>query len=344
MAQSNPTTMDGFAFVEFSAPDSAPLRESLYRLGLTERYHPDRQLWCYHNEAVYFFVSEDPTGFHHHFQTLHGPCAPSMAFWVDDRQTAIAHLKAEGATFYEDTEGARLWEVPAIRGIGDSLLYLVEKGESILTDGFTLTREAMGQPTHLATIDHLTHNVFAGEMDAWANFYERLFGFKEIRYFDIDGEQTGLLSRAMSSPCGKAKIPLNESKDPKSQIAEYLEEYRGMGIQHIALTTDVILDTVSHLRENGLSFLDVPDTYYEMIDARIPGHGESLNALADRKILIDGNLQKGQGLLLQIFTQNLIGPIFFEIIQRKGNEGFGEGNFQALFESIERDQMRRGVL
>jgi 4-hydroxyphenylpyruvate dioxygenase len=181
-------------------------------------------------------------------------------------------------------------------------------------------------------------------MDKWAGFYEKLFNFREIRYFDIEGQRTGLLSKAMTSPCGKIRIPINESRDDKSQIEEYLREYHGEGIQHIALGTDDIYQTVDRLRENGVEFQDSPDTYYEQVDERVSGHGEPLEALQSRRILIDGAPTEGQGILLQIFTKNVIGPIFFEIIQRKGNEGFGEGNFRALFESIELDQIRRGVI
>ena len=196
----------------------------------------------------------------------------------------------------------------------------------------------------LTYIDHLTHNVARGNMDKWAGFYEKLFNFREIRYFDIEGKKTGLFSRAMTSPCGKIRIPINESQDDKSQIEEYLQAYHGEGIQHIALGTEDIVGTVDVLRAQGVQFQDTPDTYYEGVDARVRGHRENLEELRKRRILLDGNPEKGEGLLLQIFTQNVIGPIFFEIIQRKGNEGFGEGNFKALFESIELDQMRRGVL
>ena len=210
------------------------------------------------------------------------------------------------------------------------------------TSGRWSTRPARSK-AGLAYIDHLTHNVMRGNMDKWAGFYEKLFNFREIRYFDIEGKKTGLFSRAMTSPCGKIRIPINESQDDKSQIEEYLREYHGEGIQHIALGTADIYTTVDVLRANGVAFQDSPDTYYEGVSARVPGHRESLDELAKRRILIDGNAQNGDGVLLQIFTQNVIGPIFFEIIQRKGNEGFGEGNFRALFESIELDQMRRGV-
>jgi len=196
----------------------------------------------------------------------------------------------------------------------------------------------------LVAIDHLTHNVFRGNMDKWAKFYESIFNFQEIRFFNIIGKMTGLISRALASPCGKIKIPLNESKDDHSQIEEFLHEYHGEGIQHMALTTKDIYKTVNSLRKQGVKFLDVPDTYYEMLDARLPWHQEPLNQLNAEKILMDGDVDPQHGLLLQIFTENIFGPVFFEIIQRKGNQGFGEGNFQALFEAIERDQVKRGTL
>jgi 4-hydroxyphenylpyruvate dioxygenase len=196
----------------------------------------------------------------------------------------------------------------------------------------------------LTRIDHLTHNVERGNMQKWAQFYERVFNFHEIRFFDIEGQATGLHSKAMTSPDGNIRIPLNESRDDKSQIEEFLHSYRGEGIQHVALATDDIYATVQRMRAQGLRFQDTPESYYEMIDARVPGHGQDVARLRELGILIDGAPLQGQGLLLQIFTQNLVGPCFFEIIQRKGNEGFGEGNFKALFQSLELDQVRRGVL
>ena len=238
--------------------------------------------------------------------------------------------------------------IPAIEGIGGALIYLVDRygDQSIYDIDFRPIEGADPRPggVGLTYVDHLTHNVFRGGMAAWSEYYERLFNFREIRYFDIEGKLTGLKSRAMTSPCGKIRIPINESSDDKSQIAEYLEQYRGEGIQHIALGTADIYGTVAALREKGITFMDTPDTYYEQCEGRLPGHGEDLDRLRDLRILIDGAPTEGQGLLLQIFTDTVIGPIFFEIIQRKGNEGFGEGNFQALFESIELDQIRRGVL
>jgi len=239
--------------------------------------------------------------------------------------------------------------IPAIEGIGGSVIYFVDrygdKGVSIYDVDFVPTDRAKGlrhDGAGLKEIDHVTHNVYRGNMNVWAGFYEKLFNFREIKYFDIEGKLTGLKSRAMTSPCGKIRIPINESSDDKSQIAEYLNEYKGEGIQHIALSTEDIYRTVETLRRGDVAFQSTPDTYYDGVEKRVPKHGEDLARLKRNNILIDGG--PGAGLLLQIFTQNAIGPIFFEIIQRKGNDGFGEGNFQALFESIEQDQIRRGVL
>jgi 4-hydroxyphenylpyruvate dioxygenase len=240
--------------------------------------------------------------------------------------------------------------ITAIEGIGGSNLYLVDRygAQEIYDVDFTpipgAAETAAANSVGLTCIDHLTHNLFRGRMEVWADFYARIFNFRQIRYFDIEGLQTGLVSKAMTSPCGKIRIPLNESQDEHSQIEEFLRDYHGEGIQHVALGTPDIFRAVEAMRARGVRFQDTPDTYYEHLDARVPGHGEDLQRLQKDRILVDGAPEEGQGLLLQIFTENLIGPIFFEIIQRKGNEGFGEGNFRALFESIELDQMRRGVL
>jgi len=238
--------------------------------------------------------------------------------------------------------------IPAIEGIGGSILYLVDRygAQEIYDVDFVPIPGADPAATSvgLTYLDHLTHNVHRGRMAHWAGFYERVFNFREIRYFDIEGAQTGLISKAMTSPCGKIRIPLNESQDDHSQIEEFLRDYKGEGIQHIALGTGDIFHAVETMGERGVKFQESPDTYYEQLDARVPGHGENLQRLRADRILVDGAPTEGQGLLLQIFTQNMIGPIFFEMIQRKGNEGFGEGNFRALFESIEADQIKRGVI
>ena len=239
--------------------------------------------------------------------------------------------------------------IPAIEGIGGSVIYLVDRyGDRTIYDvDFNPTDAKLGwehEGAGLTEIDHVTHNVFRGNMDLWAGFYEKFFGFREVRYFDIEGKLTGLKSRAMTSPDGAIRIPINESSDDKSQIAEYLDLYKGEGIQHIALGTNDIYSSVETLQASGAAFQDTPETYYERLDNRIKGHGEDVPRLRRDRILMDGEMNSEVGLLLQIFTQNAIGPIFFELIQRKGNQGFGEGNFKALFESIEADQIKRGVL
>ncbi len=261
------------------------------------------------------------------FRGAHGPSASAMAFRVADAERALALALERGATRVEGEYG-----LPAIEGIGGSYLYLVDiHGAETIYDRDFVAAEGSeaAAPSGLHTLDHLTHNVHRGRMDHWAQFYERIFNFRQIRYFDIEGRQTALLSRAMTAPDDKIRIPLNESQDEHSQIEEFLREYKGEGIQHLALATDDIFATVDQLRANGVAFQDSPDTYYDMIDRRVPGHGHSIAEMRKRRILIDGSPETGEGLLLQIFTENMIGPIFFEIIQRKGNEGFGEGNFKA---------------
>jgi 4-hydroxyphenylpyruvate dioxygenase len=340
---------DGFEFVEYTAPDTELLGDLFKKMGFVAvARHRSKRVTLYRQGGVNFIVNHEPESFARAFAKVHGPSACAFAIRVADAGHAHENALALGAESHHGTVGPMELNIPALRGIGESLLYLVDRyGDHSIYDVDFVAEE--GVPSHpagagLTYIDHLTHNVHKGRMDEWAGFYERLFKFEEIRFFDIQGKRTGLKSRAMTSPCGKIRIPINEPSDDKSQIQEYLEAYRGEGIQHIALATDDIYTTVETLAENGISFMDVPDTYYEAIDERVPEHGEDLERLRKNNILIDGAPAKGQGLLLQIFTNTVIGPIFFEIIQRKGNEGFGEGNFQALFEAIERDQMARGVI
>ncbi len=344
----NPAGTDGFEFVEYTAPDPELLRTLFERLGfpVTAR-HRSKNVTLHRQGDINFIINAEPGSFGQRFAQVHGPSACAMAFRVKDAAYAYRRCLELGAKPVETPVGPMEINIPAIEGIGGSLIYLVDRyGEHTIYDVDFVPVETPStiRSAGLTCIDHLTHNVARGNMNKWAGFYEKLFNFREIRYFDIEGQKTGLLSRAMTSPCGRIRIPINESQDDKSQIEEYLREYRGEGIQHIALGTDDIFNTVDVLRSQGVQFQDTPDTYYEGIDARVPGHSEKLDELCKRRILIDGNPEKGEGLLLQIFTQNVIGPIFFEIIQRKGNEGFGEGNFKALFESIELDQIRRGVI
>ena len=346
----NPMGTNGFEFIEFTAPDISELDRLFRRLGfrVTAR-HRSKQVTLYQQGDVNFVVNAETGSFGQAFARLHGPSVCAFALRVDDAGAAYERAVRLGAKPYHRPVGPMELNIPAIFGIGNSLIYFVDRyGDRTIYDvDFETVTDTEGEDepeVGLADVDHLTHNVFRGRMDEWAGFYERLFNFRQIRYFDIEGKITGLRSRAMVSPCGKVRIPINESADNKSQIAEYLEAYRGEGIQHIALSTDDIYETVINLRARGTTFMTVPDTYYEAVDARLPGHGEDLGRLRENRILIDGAPDSGGGLLLQIFTETVIGPIFFEIIQRKGNEGFGEGNFQALFESIEADQMRRGVI
>ncbi len=345
----NPMGTDGFEFVEFAAPDHSLLDKLFTSMGFAAvAKHRSRDAVLYRQGEINFIVNAEPDSFAGEFAARHGPCACGFGIRVRDAKYAYSRALERGAQPVTRKPGTTPVTTPMIEGIGGSILYLVDQyGDSTLYDESFEYYEGVDQHPPglgLTYIDHLTHNVFKGNMDEWAGFYERLFNFREIRYFDIKGAHTGLLSRAMTSPDGKVRIPINESADDKSQIAEYLEEYKGEGIQHIALFTDDIYTTVEGLRANNIEFLDVPDTYYEMIDERLPGHGEDIERMNRNRILIDGDPETRKQLLLQIFTQTNIGPIFFEIIQRKGNEGFGEGNFQALFESIERDQQRRGVI
>ncbi|NNF17143.1 MAG: 4-hydroxyphenylpyruvate dioxygenase, partial [Gammaproteobacteria bacterium] len=299
---------------------------------------------------INFLINAEHDSFAQEFARRHGPCACAMAFRVKDARHAYERAVKLGATPCPSNPGPMELNIPAIEGIGGSRLYFVDRysEDTIYDVDFVFADDWLDKVAHNTTgltyLDHLTHNVRRGNMDTWARFYEELFNFRQIRYFDIEGQVTGLFSKAMTSPCGKIRIPLNESQDDQSQIEEYLREYRGEGIQHIALGTDNIYATVDLLASRGVKLQDTNDAYFDLIDERIPGHGEPVEELRKRRILLDGAPQDDQGLLLQIFTENVIGPIFFEIIQRKGNEGFGEGNFKALFESLELDQIRRGVI
>jgi 4-hydroxyphenylpyruvate dioxygenase len=344
----NPMGTDGFEFVEYTAPDPALLRTLFEQLGFpVVARHRSKDVTLHTQGDINFIINAEPDSAAQAFARAHGPSVCAMAFRVRDATRAFKRAVELGARPFAGQVGPMELNIPAIEGIGGSILYLVDRyGDQTIYDvDFKPVPQAKDVANAgLTYIDHLTHNVHRGNMDVWAGFYQRLFNFREIRYFDIEGQKTGLFSRAMTSPCGKIRIPINESQDEKSQIEEYLHAYRGEGIQHIALGTGDIFRTVDVLRARGVKFQDTPDTYYEGVNARVAGHGEDLAALKSRRILVDGAPTKGQGTLLQIFTQNVIGPIFFEIIQRKGNEGFGEGNFKALFESIELDQIRRGVI
>jgi len=350
----NPMGIDGFEFVEYAAPagQAGQLHDHFRKPGFVHvARHRTRQITTYRQGDCTFLINEDPDSFAARFAAKHGPSAcgfairfSKLAEWV-----RVQALKNGAEEFDAADEISKAVAAPVIKGIGGCMLYLVDRYDESGTihdpdyeilPGADLMPEGFG----LTFIDHLTHNLYQGNMAKWSDYYERLFNFREIRYFDIKGAKTGLLSKAMTAPDGMVRIPLNESSDPKSQINEYLDTYQGEGIQHIACFTDDIYDTVERMRAQGVEFLDTPGSYFDVIDQRIPEHGEDVARLRRNAILIDADPETKQRKLLQIFTTNALGPIFFEIIQRKGNEGFGEGNFQALFESIERDQMKRGVL
>ena len=361
-AWDNPMGTDGFEFIEYAAPDPAAMGRSFEAMGFKPvARHRHKNVTLYRQGTINFLINAEPDSFAQRFARLHGPSVCAIAFRVHDAKAAYERAITLGAWGYAGKAGPGELNIPALKGIGDSLIYLVDrwrgKGGAQPGDigniGFYdvdfealpgLSAEEALQPFGhgLTYIDHLTHNVHRGRMGEWAHFYERLFNFREIKYFDIEGQVTGVKSKAMTSPCGKIRIPINEEgKEKSGQIQEYLDMYGGEGIQHIAMGSDDLYATVDALRASGVRLLDTIDTYYELIDQRIAGHGEPLDALQQRKILIDGVAGK---LLLQIFSENQLGPIFFEFIQRKGDDGFGNGNFKALFESIELDQMRRGVL
>jgi len=345
----NPMGTDGFEFVEYAHPKPEELRKLFKTMGFKHvATHKSKDVTLHRQGDINFIINAESNSFAQKFAAGHGPCVCAMAFRVKDAAKALENARTHGVTVLENPIGHGELEIPVIEGIGGSRLYFVDTygQDTIYKHDFDFVEGGHDpvQGNGLTYIDHLTHNVFRGNMNKWSGFYEDLFNFREIRYFDIEGKLTGLLSRAMTSPCGKIRIPINESQDDKSQIEEYLKEYKGEGIQHIALGTNDIYATVDDLSKDGVAFQTTPDTYFEKIDARLEGHGENVTELHKRNILIDGAPTEGQGILLQIFTQEVIGPIFFEIIQRKGNEGFGEGNFQALFESLEEDQVRRGVL
>lgn len=346
----NPMGIDGFEFVEFASPNPAALHALFTHMGFTAvSRHRKLAITRYQQGQANFLINEEPGSFAAQFAQLHGPSACGFAIRVSDAQGAYARALSNGGEPITELALPRALDAPVIKGIGDCMLYLVdtygEKGDAYAAE-FSALPGAPLNPVGfgMTFIDHLTHNLYFGNMQKWSDYYERIFNFREIRYFDIKGAKTGLVSKAMTAPDNMVRIPLNESADPKSQINEYLNEYKGEGIQHIALFTDNIYLTVEAMRAQGVAFLDTPDTYYSVIDERIPDHGEDLVRMQKNKILIDADMETKTQRLLQIFTKTNIGPIFFEVIQRKGNEGFGEGNFKALFEAIERDQEVRGVL
>ena len=361
-AWENPMGTDGFEFIEYAAPDPAAMGRAFEAMGFKPvARHRHKNVTLYRQGSINFLINAEPDSFAQRFARLHGPSVCAIAFRVHDAKAAYERAVSLGAWGYAGKAGPGELNIPAIKGIGDSLIYFVDRwrGKGGAQPGdignigfFDVDFEALpgvsaDEALHpfghgLTYIDHLTHNVHRGRMNEWADFYERVFNFREIKYFDIEGQVTGVKSKAMTSPCGKIRIPINEEGNDKAgQIQEYLDKYKGEGIQHIALGSTNLYDTVDGLQMNGIKLLNTSETYYELLPKRIPDLQEPIPELLARNILVDG--QPGE-LLLQIFSENQLGPIFFEFIQRKGNSGFGEGNFKALFETMELDQMRRGVL
>lgn len=352
----NPAGTDGFEFVEFAHPEPEKLEALFTQMGyVAVAKHKTKAISIWRQGDINYVVNAEPKSHAAEFIADHGPCAPSMGWRVVDAQHAFDHAVKLGATPYEGD--GKIMDVPAIVGIGGSLLYFIETygdtGSAYDAEFEWLgARDPKPQGLGFYYLDHLTHNVFRGNMDTWWDFYRELFGFTQIHFFDIEGKLTGLISRAITSPCGKIRIPLNESTDDKSQIEAYLHKYKGEGIQHIAVGTEAIFDATDRLADNGLKFMPgPPDAYYDLSQSRVNGHSEPLDRMKAHGVLIDGegvfddkNGDRMTKILLQIFSKTVIGPIFFEFIQRKGDEGFGEGNFRALFESIEEEQIRSGEL
>jgi 4-hydroxyphenylpyruvate dioxygenase len=350
----NPMGTDGIEFIEYAHPDPEKLEQLFKIMGFAPvARHRTKAVTLWRQGDINFIVNAEPDSFARRFAQAHGPCACAMAFRVVDAKQAFERALALGAKPIENKVRPTELNIPAIEGIGGSLIYFVDRyGQkgSIYDVDFHWSDEPNPRPKgHGFTyLDHLTHNVQRGRMDWWSQWYGRLFNFRQIRFFDIEGKLTGLQSRAMTSPCGKIRIPINESIDDKSQIEEYLHDYRGEGIQHVALGSDDLYAATDALHTAGLEFMPPPPaSYYANLDGRVPGHGEPIDKLKTHGILVDGEGVVDGGetkVLMQIFSNTVLGPIFFEFIQRKGDDGFGEGNFRALFESIEEDQIRRGVL
>ena len=349
ITQHNPAGTDGFEFVEFAHSDPEVLRNLFAAMGFRQvARHKSKCIELWQQGDVTYIVNAEGTGFSANFLEQHGPCAPSMGWRVVDADHALRHVVALGAEVYEGCD--KVLNVPAIRGIGGSMIYLVDRyhDTSPYNDEYDWLCSSKPEGVGFYYLDHLTHNVFKGNMDKWFRFYQGLFNFREIRFFDIEGKYTGLLSRALTSPCGRIRIPINEDRGETGQIVSYLKKYRGEGIQHIAVGTEDIYDSTDALAERGIRFMPgPPQAYYDLSRERVVGHDEPIEKLQKHGILIDGEGVVDGGktrVLLQIFSKTVIGPIFFEFIQRKGDDGFGEGNFKALFESIEAEQLRNGEI
>lgn len=343
----NPIGLNGVDFIEYAGTDAAHFEKFFTKFGFTEIAQvPNKKIKLYRQGDINFILNLESGTFAETFTKAHGPSVCSTGFRVENANAAFEAAVKRGAKAYDGSDATRgATPYLAIYGIGDSLIYFIdEKNHNDLYANQFKLKDIEMRPIGLGLniVDHFTNNVPKGEMDKWSNFYEKIFNFREVRYFDIKGKSTGLLSKAMRSPCSLFSVPINEPTGDKSQIQEYLNEYKGSGIQHIALTTKEISNTLEKLRGNEIQFLNPPPpTYYKMLKDRLPLVTEDIQRLERNAILVDGD---HDGYLLQIFTKNVIGPVFFEVIERKGHEGFGDGNFQALFDAIEADQRERGYL
>lgn len=337
----------GIDFVEFSSHKPQFLEDLFFAFGFSKiKKHQEMDIEYFKQNDIHFFVNKQKNSFAEKFTNAHGACISSMGWRFKDPQAAYKKALEKGAKAAEgDFKNKKGERIPAIFGIGESLIYFMSESshkEAYQDLGFITHPQQMLQPAKgFLAIDHLTNNVYNGTMNIWSDFYKNIFGFEEVRYFDIRGAKTGLTSYALRSPCGSFCIPINEAKESKSQINEYLEEYKGPGVQHLAFLTDDILTSLEALKGSPIQTLDIEEDYYKDIFSKFPHVTEDHQRIQDFNVLVDGD---EEGYLLQIFTKNIIGPIFIEIIQRKNHYSFGEGNFGALFRSIERDQMKRGVL
>ncbi|MFY0679528.1 MAG: 4-hydroxyphenylpyruvate dioxygenase [Thalassovita sp.] len=345
----NPAGTDGFEFVEFAHPDADELRVLFAKMGYAKTAkHKTKDIELWQQGDITYVINDEPNSFASNFVAEHGPCAPSMGWRVVDAQAAFEHAVKMGAEPYEGDDKTLDW--PAIKGIGGSLIYFTDQyhDTSPYNEEFDWLCQSKPDGVGFYYLDHLTHNVFKGNMDKWFAFYSKLFNFREIRFFDIEGKFTGLFSRALTSPCGRIRIPINEDRGETGQIVAYLKKYNGEGIQHIAVGSKDIYEATDTIHENGIRFMpSPPDAYYGLSKTRVVGHEEPLERMKKHGILIDGEGVVDGGetkILLQIFSKTVIGPIFFEFIQRKGDDGFGEGNFKALFESIEQEQIDNGEI
>lgn len=341
----NPIGLQGIEFTEFASQDTAFMEEVFTAFGFSKlKKYRDKEIYYFNQNDIHFLLNNEKSGFSADFTKSHGPAISSMGWRVDNATKALEEAVKRGAKAADPA--ATDLPYPAIYGIGDSLIYFIDQfgsRGSIYEQDF-LPLESPVQVANLGfiEIDHLTNNVYKGTMETWANFYKDVFGFEEVRYFDIKGQKTALLSYALRSPDGSFCIPINEGKDDNNnQIDEYLDQYNGPGVQHIAFRSNDLLSSLDNLDREVIDTLDIHDNYYEEVFNRVPNVTEDHAKIKQHQVLVDGD---NSGYLLQIFTKNLFGPIFIELIQRKDNLGFGEGNFQALFESIERDQERRGVI